>query len=218
MDVFLGNLAAGTLSSRLLRALNEAVTDDVIGAWLVWRDRKRAVITLSKHECLLLTEKNRESYQRNEASPAEPFGVSEVRLPGSGSFADLHFDEIEARDTFLEAWHAVGDPESEARLADAWETGFDRQMPRSRRDRSYAMIDDLATRRKYDLALQGKRLANVSLVGTEDWEDYASLAFRAMLLECSLDSDQRLEQLVDRVDKLERHLCRIVELLETSKG
>jgi hypothetical protein len=78
------------------------------------------------------------------------------------------------------------------------------------------MIDALKESRKYRLALSGERLASFSIIGTDDWEDYASLAFDAMALETTLDIDTRLERLTDTVARLERHMARVVELLEAA--
>jgi hypothetical protein len=58
------------------------------------------------------------------------------------------------------------------------------------------MIDDLRRRGgKYDDALNGRRFASFSLIGTEDWEDYASLSIRGMLLESATDIEERLERI-----------------------
>jgi hypothetical protein len=89
--------------------------------------------------------------------------------------------------------------------------------PRANRSRSYRMIDALKEMRKYRLALSGERLATFSIIGTEDWEDYASLAFDAMALEATLDIDTRLETMELTLTKLERHMARVVELLESDR-
>lgn len=70
------------------------------------------------------------------------------------------------------------------------------QVPEWRRARNRNMINNLRQRAgKYDDALSGLRFANFSLIGTDDWEDYASLSIRGMLLESTTDMEERLERI-----------------------
>ncbi len=62
----------------------------------------------------------------------------------------------------------------------------------------------------------GERLANFSFMGTEDWEDFASLSFTAMQLETISDLDHRVEGLEHSLLRIEGHLVRIAHLLERS--
>lgn len=74
------------------------------------------------------------------------------------------------------------------------------------------MIDRLsAAGGKYQRALSGERLAAFSLIGTEDWQDFASLAYQAMQLESALDADARLEQISSSLTRIERLLGQIAE-------
>lgn len=73
------------------------------------------------------------------------------------------------------------------------------------------MIDALAEQKKYRMPLQGERFAVFSLWGTEDWEDMASLAFRAMILESIVDLDQRVEGMASSLERIEGHLRSIAE-------
>lgn len=87
---------------------------------------------------------------------------------------------------------------------------------RWRRARTFSMIDFLAKRgRKYQRALEGDRLAAFSIVGTQDWEDFADVSFTAMQAESLADIDMRLEALTAAVGHLDRRLLQIVELLES---
>lgn len=56
--------------------------------------------------------------------------------------------------------------------------------PRSNRERTYRMIDFLAgISGKYRRVMSGQDMALISIIGTEDWEDYANLSFTAMQAE-----------------------------------
>lgn len=48
---------------------------------------------------------------------------------------------------------------------------------------------------KYQAVIGGDRWASVSIIGTSDWEDYASLSIAAMQLETSTDLDEPLERI-----------------------
>jgi len=48
---------------------------------------------------------------------------------------------------------------------------------------------------KYHDSLNGLRWAKFSVIGTGDWEDYASLSIRAMQLETLTDLERRVENL-----------------------
>ena len=83
--------------------------------------------------------------------------------------------------------------------------------PRSRRERSYSMIDQLGeSGGKYARALRGDRLAAFSVIGTEDWQDFASLAYQVMELETALDSDVRLEDISTSLRRIEGLLGTLV--------
>lgn len=91
--------------------------------------------------------------------------------------------------------------------------------PRGRRARNYAMVDALGSKApKWRRALSGERLANFSFMGTEDWEDFASLSFTAMQLETISDLDHRVEGLAQSLLRIEGHLVRIAQLLERSEA
>jgi hypothetical protein len=79
------------------------------------------------------------------------------------------------------------------------------------------MIDYLAnTSKKYRRALSGEDFAMFSLIGTEDWEDYASLSFTAMQTEAIVDLEARLEQLVEVVERMDQKLGLISEALTST--
>ena len=79
------------------------------------------------------------------------------------------------------------------------------------------MIDSLAnTSKKYRRALSGEDFAMFSLIGTEDWEDYASLSFTAMQTEAIVDLEARLERLVEVVERMDKNLGLITEALTST--
>lgn len=72
--------------------------------------------------------------------------------------------------------------------------------PHWRRRRNRKMVKELRqTGDKWRMALEGERFALFSVVGTKDWEDYASAAIQAMLLETSTDAEERLDALEQQV-------------------
>ena len=64
---------------------------------------------------------------------------------------------------------------------------------------------------KYYDSLNGLRWATFSVVGTSDWEDYASLSIRAMQLETLTDLERRVEN-------LEGLLTEIRDILKASQA
>ena len=89
-----------------------------------------------------------------------------------------------------------------------------RLRPRNRRDRAHRLVDLLsATAPKYEDALRGERLASFSLIGTSDWEDYASLSFSAAAVELLADVDARLEQITIVLDQLTSLVAQVSERL-----
>lgn len=65
-----------------------------------------------------------------------------------------------------------------------------------RRARNRRMIGELSKPgSKYQAVIGGDRWASVSIIGTSDWEDYASLSIAAMQLETSTDLDEPLERI-----------------------
>ena len=82
------------------------------------------------------------------------------------------------------------------------------------RGRNRKMIKMLAERaKKYDLALTGDRWAYGSILGTESWEDYASLSTRAMQLETTTNIDERLERIELHMERSEWLLEKILQSL-----
>ncbi len=57
------------------------------------------------------------------------------------------------------------------------------------------LINQLAGTKKYSRAIRGGDFATFSLVGTEDWEDYASLSFQALTLLALTNIDKNLEEI-----------------------
>lgn len=81
------------------------------------------------------------------------------------------------------------------------------------------MIDALTERAaKYRKALAGERLAVFSIMGTEDWEDFASLSFLAMQVETITDLDRRVENLEQTMLRIESHLERIASAVTHREG
>ena len=81
------------------------------------------------------------------------------------------------------------------------------------------MIDALTERgAKYRKDLAGERLAVFSIIGTEDWEDFASLSFLAMQVETITDLDRRVENLEQTMLRIESHLERIAAVLTDKEG
>lgn len=70
------------------------------------------------------------------------------------------------------------------------------------------MVSDLQDKgEKYPRAINGQGWASFSIIGTEDWKDYASLSLAAMQTET-------LSDLGERPKRIERLLLRIVRALE----
>lgn len=107
-----------------------------------------------------------------------------------------------------------GFPDNPQEDAPVDEPSTDITEPRARRARTYAMVDALAEARKYRIALEGDRLAYFSIIGTESWEDYASLSFAAMRTETLVDIDIRLDSLTEMMTRVDANLERIALLLE----
>lgn len=66
---------------------------------------------------------------------------------------------------------------------------------------------------KWRKALSGQGLASFSLVGTQDWEDYASASMIAMLLDTVTDLEERAEASEYWQNSVESQLRQIVDLL-----
>lgn len=80
------------------------------------------------------------------------------------------------------------------------------------RDRNRAILGAIVEAQpKYAKPLAGEGFATFSLVGTRDWEDYASLAVRLMQLES-------LSALDERMERLEARLATILEHLEATRS
>ena len=71
----------------------------------------------------------------------------------------------------------------------------------------------LQTGDKWKVALDGERFAAFSIVGTNDWQDYASAAMQAMLLETASDVDERLDTLEQGISDVTLLLAEIRDLL-----
>ena len=85
------------------------------------------------------------------------------------------------------------------------------RTPEWRRSRNMRMTDALrGMGKKYSNVLGGERYNLFSLIGTNDWEDYASLTVSAMTLESISDLDERVE-------KIEALLTEIRDLLADQK-
>ena len=64
----------------------------------------------------------------------------------------------------------------------------------SSREVAERLITQLASGKKYDRALNTGEFATFSIIGTNDWEDYASLSFRALTLKSLLRIEQSLDE------------------------
>lgn len=88
-----------------------------------------------------------------------------------------------------------------------------------RRNRNHRMVDDLRMAgSKWNKALMGDRFATFSIVGTSDWEDYASASLLAMLLETTSDVEERLARSEDDIREVVRLLTEIRDALVPRRG
>jgi hypothetical protein len=63
------------------------------------------------------------------------------------------------------------------------------------------LINQLTNSKKYKRAIKSGEFAKFSLIGTEDWEDYASLALRAQTLLTLTSIDKNIEEIRNILDK-----------------
>jgi len=69
------------------------------------------------------------------------------------------------------------------------------------REIAESLVNQLAGGKKYARALKKGQFATFSFIGTEDWEDYASLSIRALQLLAVTRIDENLEKLVQILEK-----------------
>ena len=63
------------------------------------------------------------------------------------------------------------------------------------------LVNQLALTKKYNKAIRGGDFASFSIIGTEDWEDYASLSFQAVTLLTLTNIDKNLEEIKNSMKK-----------------
>jgi hypothetical protein len=63
------------------------------------------------------------------------------------------------------------------------------------------LVEKLSETKKYGRAIKGGDFASFSLVGTKDWEDYASLSLQAVTLLTLTNIDKNLEAIKDKLNK-----------------
>lgn len=178
------------VTSTVAQLVGSAGLDDneIMGAWtgIIDGKKEQALVVTSRGVMLFLEAGTRElSWEM--ITLVDPARINEHELllynTGSGeAFANLVSKGMTAQGLTHESAGIERD--------------YSQQVPKWRRARNRRMIEELRqTAGKYDDALTGRRFALLSLIGTEDWEDYASLAIRGMLLESTTDVEERLESI-----------------------
>lgn len=176
------------VSRTVAQLVASAELDDnqVLGAWAgVIDGRKEQALVVTRWGAMLFLESGTTElpWEMITTVDADRINQHELVLYNTGSgqqFADLVSRGMKDQDLTYES------------------AGVDRdytiRVPKWRRARNRKMIDVLRRQGgKYDDALTGRRFASFSLIGTNDWEDYASLSIRGMLLESTTDIEERLE-------------------------
>jgi hypothetical protein len=195
-----------------------------VNVWIVTRNGQDALVVFGDSHLTLADTAEVMRWPWSNPPVLEALSLLEVKL----SYADqpdllLRFHSGAALRDFSAALAERGVGVSTGRLNGApleepKESGKNSQSgPRGRRERSYRMIDQLSLQRKYRLAMSGERYAFLSLWGTEDWEDYASLAISAMTLEAILDVDQRLESMADSLSLVADRINVLIDRLQASE-
>jgi hypothetical protein len=97
---------------------------------------------------------------------------------------------------------------TEAELSAAEEEKLQRLRIKGRsakhnREIAESLVDELAAGRKYAKALKKGNFAAFSIIGTNDWEDYASLSISALQLLAVTRIDENLEKLINLLEKKE---------------
>lgn len=197
------------LAPNLAKRLRDLGSLRVDGGFAVDRDGVPGVLLIVGDSVRLISDGADETIPRTAIAETIRISSTTVQFVLADGPSEVAFRSATLREMFVRSFglmERVAPPRPEERVAP--------DIPRGNRGRSYRMVDELAKTRKYSLPLSGERFAFFSFWGTEDWEDYASLALTAMQLETSLDLDHRVERLGERVAGIEKHLARIVELLE----
>ena len=63
------------------------------------------------------------------------------------------------------------------------------------------LVNQLALTKKYNRAIRGGDFASFSIIGTDDWEDYASLSLQALTLLTLTNIDKNLEEIKTAMKK-----------------
>jgi hypothetical protein len=63
------------------------------------------------------------------------------------------------------------------------------------------LINQLANTKKYNRAIRSGDFAAFSIIGTDDWEDYASLSLQALTLLTLTNIDKNLEEIKNSIKK-----------------
>ena len=63
------------------------------------------------------------------------------------------------------------------------------------------LVNQLAGTKKYRRAIRGGDFASFSIIGTDDWEDYASLSLQALTLLTLTNIDKNLEEIKNTMKK-----------------
>lgn len=127
------------------------------------------------------------------------YGETRITIPG-GSRQEV--ERLLASRASIFGFTVV--PEKFVGMSAASGSGGSSQWRRARNRRMISELVNLGG--KYQGAILGDRWASFSIIGTSDWEDYASLSIAAMQLETSTDLDERLERIEGLLNRIATQL------------